>query len=228
MSRKRYYAYNEDIVKYAYGLDKGKIRNIYRHISMFLGKDNKRYQISKVSSGARNREYIGTVEWLKDAGIINVCYCLSIPELPLKGNYNPLNYKIYYKDTGLLVASLDDEAQQDLRQNKNFNTYKGAIYENIMADILAKQGYDLFYYRNEKSTLEMDFFVRDFNSLIPIEVKANDSVSLSLRKLVEKNTYSDIKFGIKFCNKNIGYNGNFYTFPYFCAFMLKKYLIGEF
>lgn len=220
-------AYNEDITKYAKGLDKAKIKNIYNHISVFLAKENKRYQITKVAAGARNREYVGTVDWLNDAGIINVCYCLESPELPLKGNYKPNDYKIYYRDTGLLIASLDEEAQIDLRQNKNFNTYKGAIYENIIADVLVKQGYGLFYYKNEKSTIEMDFFVRDSNSLIPVEVKANDNATISLRNLVEKEKYSDIKYGIKFCNKNIGFNEKFYTFPYFCAFMLKRYLNEE-
>lgn len=220
-------AYNEDITRYAQGLDKAKIKNIYNHISVFLAKENKRYQITKVATGARNREYVGTVDWLNDAGIINVCYCLESPELPLKGNYKPNDYKIYYRDTGLLIASLDEEAQIDLRQNKNFNTYKGAIYENIIADVLVKQGYGLFYYKNEKSTIEMDFFVRDSNSLIPVEVKANDNATVSLRNLIEKEKYSDIKYGIKFCNKNIGFNEKFYTFPYFCAFMLKRYLNEE-
>lgn len=217
-------AYEEDITKYAVGLDKAKVKNIYNHISVFLAKDNKRYQITKVAAGARNREYVGTVDWLKDAGIINVCYCLEKPELPLKGNYKPNDYKIYYRDTGLLIASLDEEAQEDLRQNKNFNTYKGAIYENIIADILVKQGYELFYYKNEKSTLEMDFFVRDAKSLIPVEVKANDNATISLRNLIEKESYEDIRYGIKLCNRNIGFNGKFFTFPYFCSFLLKRYL----
>ncbi|MCQ2579615.1 MAG: ATP-binding protein [Treponemataceae bacterium] len=217
-------AYEEDITKYAVGLDKAKVKNIYNHISVFLAKENKRYQITKVAAGARNREYVGTVDWLKDAGIINVCYCLEKPELPLKGNYKPNDYKIYYRDTGLLIASLDEEAQEDLRQNKNFNTYKGAIYENIIADVLVKQGYELFYYKNEKSTLEMDFFVRDAKSLIPVEVKANDNATISLRNLIEKESYEDIRYGIKLCNRNIGFNGKFFTFPYFCSFLLKRYL----
>lgn len=216
-------AYEDDITKYARGLDKTKIKNIYNHISVFLSKENKRYQITKVAPGARNREYIGTVDWLNDAGIINICYCLEFPELPLKGNYKPNEYKIYWRDTGLLIASLDEEAQVDFRQNKNFNTYKGAIYENIIADSLVKQGYDLYYYKNEKSTLEMDFFVRDFRSLIPVEVKANDNPTVSLRNLIEKEKYPDVQYGIKLCNKNIGFNGKFYTFPYFCSFMLKRY-----
>lgn len=216
--------YEEDITKYAGGLDQGKILNVYRKIPVFLGKKNKKFQITKVKHGARNREYIGTIDWLNNAGIINICYCMEQPELPLKGNYNPDVFKIYYRDTGLLIASLDEEAQEDLRFNKNFNTYKGAIYENIIGETLVKQGYSLFFYRNDKSTVEIDFFVRDTNSLIPIEVKANDNPTKSLNTLICDASYKDIKYGIKFGNKNIGFDGKFYTFPYFLAFFLKRFL----
>lgn len=216
--------YEEDITKYANGLDKGKILDVYRKIPVFLGKDNKKFQISKIRAGARNREYVGVVDWMSNAGIINICYCMAQPELPLKGNYSPDNYKLYFRDTGLLIGSLDEEVQEDLRYNKNFNTYKGAIYENIISDMLVKQGYQLYFYRNDKSTLEMDFFVRDRDSLIPVEVKANDASTASLNALIERDTYEDIKYGIKFANKNIGFNGKFYTFPYFMAFLLKRFL----
>lgn len=216
--------YEEDITKYAGGLDKAKILNIYRKIPVFLGKENKKFQISKVARNARNRDYVGTVDWLINAGIINICYCMEQPELPLKGNYNPDNYKLYFSDTGLLIGSLDEEAQQDLRDNKNFNTYKGAIYENIVADMLVKEGYHLYFYRDDKSSIEMDFFVRDKDSLIPVEVKAADSATPSLNKLITKEKYSDIRYGIKLGDKNIGFNGKFYTFPYFLAFMLKRFL----
>jgi uncharacterized protein len=216
--------YEEDITKYADGLDKGKILNVYRKIPVFLGKDNKKFQISKVASGARTREYAGVMDWLGYAGIVNICYCMSQLELPLGGNYDPDNFKIYFHDTGLLIGSLDEEAQEDLRYNRNFNTYKGAIYENIVGDMLVKQGYPLYFFKNEKSTLEMDFFVRDFESLIPIEVKANDGATASLNKLIDKQTYQDIKYGIKLGQKNIGYNGKFHTFPYFLTFLIKRFL----
>ena len=130
--------YEEDITKYASQTDKAKVLAVYSHISAFLAKENKKFQISKIAKGARNREYIGAVEWLKQAGVVNVCYCLNNAELPLKGNYNPDYYKIYYHDTGLLIASLDEEAQEDMRANKNFGTYKGAIYENIVGEMLRK------------------------------------------------------------------------------------------
>ena len=216
--------YEEDITKYAEGIDQARILDIYRKIPAFLGKTNKKFQISKVRKGARNREYIGTVEWLVNAGIVNICYCMNYPELPLKGNYDPGNYKLYYCDTGLLVGALDDETQYDLRTNQNLNTYKGALYENVVGEILVKQGYSLFFYRNESGTLEMDFFGRDAESLIPVEGKANNSSVHSLNTLVNSSEYPDIKYGIKLAARNIGFNGKFYTIPYFLAFLLKRYL----
>ena len=217
--------YEEDITKYAKEMDKAKIIAVYKHISTFLAKENKKYQISKVAKGARNREYIGAVDWLKEAGVVNVCYCLNNVELPLKGNYIPENYKLYYHDTGLLIASLDEEAQEDLRANKNFGTYKGAIYENVVGEMLRKSGYEqLYFYRHDNPSLEMDFFVRDADSLIPVEVKAKDGATASLNNLIKWDSYPDVRYGIKFGYKNIGWNGSFYTFPYFLAFLLKRFL----
>ena len=219
--------YEEDITKYANGLDQGKILNVYRKIPTFLGNENKKFQISKVEQGARSREYVGTIDWLNNAGIINICYCMEQPELPLGGNYNPDNFRIFFRDTGLLIGSLDEESQEDLRNNKNFNTYKGAIYENIVGDMLVKQGYKLYFYKNVKGTIEMDFFIRDKDSLIPVEVKATDGATVSLNNLITNKKYKDIKYGIKLGYKNIGFNGKFYTFPYFLTFLLKRYLKGK-
>lgn len=224
MQRQIILDYEEDITKYAGGLDKTKILNVYKKVPVFLGNDNKKFQISKIGNGARNREYIGVIDWLKYAGIINVSYCMENASLPLKGNYNPDNYRVYFADTGLLIGCLDDEVQEDLRNNMNLNTYKGALYENIVGDMLVKSGFDLYFYRNDSRKLEIDFMVRDINSLVPIEVKANDNATVSLNNLINSNNYSDIRYGIKLCNKNIGYNGKFYTFPYFLTFLLKRYL----
>ena len=216
--------YEEDITKYAGGLDKTKILNCYRKIPVFLENENKKFQISKIADGARNREYVGIVEWLANAGIVNISYAMEQACLPLKGNYNPDNYRLYFADTGLLIGSLDEEVQDDLRNNENMNTYKGALYENIVSDMLVKAGYDLYFYKDDSKKIEMDFMVRDKNSLIPIEVKANNNSTISLNNLINSNLYKDIKYGIKLCNKNIGFNGKFYTFPYFLTFLLKRYL----
>lgn len=217
--------YEEDITKYAKETDKAKVLAVYSHIPTFLAKENKKFQITKVAKGARNREYIGAVEWLKEAGVINVCYCLNNVELPLKGNYDPDFYKIYYHDTGLLIASLDEEAQDELRVNRNFGTYKGAVYENVVGEMLRKSGYEqLYFYKHDNPAVEMDFFVRDADSLIPVEVKAKDGTTASLNNLIKWDSYPEVKYGIKFGYKNIGWNGSFYTFPYFLAFLLKRFL----
>lgn len=224
MQRQLLNDYKEDIRKYAEGVDQTRILNIFNQIPVQLAKDNKKFQISKVAHGARFKDYRGCVDWLADAGVISLCYCLNCPELPLKGNYDDTKYKIYMKDTGLLVAMLDEEAQVDLRANRNLGVYKGALYENIVAEALTKSGYALYYYKKNDSTLEEDFFVRTAESLIPVEVKATNGRAKSLRTLVTSDKYEDIKCGIKFCEGNIGFNDGIYTFPYFCCFLLKRYL----
>ena len=155
---------------------------------------------------------------------MNICYCLNFPELPLKGNYEKTKYKLYFADSGLLVAMLDEEAQEDLRTNKNLGVYKGALYENIVGEALVKSGCGLYYYKREDSTLEEDFFVRTASELIPVEVKATNGRAKSLRTLISSEKYSDISHGIKLTGGNVGYGDNIYTFPYFCAFLLKRYL----
>ena len=216
--------YEEDITKYVEGLDKTKILNVFRKIPVFLGQDNKKFRISKVAHGARNREYTGVTDWLIDAGIVNISYCLNDLALPLKGNYDSDNYRMYFMDTGLLVASLDEESSKDLRDNKNFNTYKGAIYENIVGDMLKKSGYNLYFYKNEDGTQEVEFLVRDANNLIPIDVKATDGKVKSIKSFIEDKNIKDINFGIKLAEKNIGFENNIYTFPYFLTFLLKRFL----
>ena len=216
--------YEEDITKYVEGLDKTKILNVFRKIPVFLGQDNKKFKISKVAHGARNREYTGVTDWLIDAGIVNISYCLNDLALPLKGNYDSDNYRMYFMDTGLLVASLDEESSKDLRDNKNFNTYKGAIYENIVGDMLKKSGYNLYFYKNEDGTQEVEFFVRDANNLIPIDVKATNEKVKSIKSFIEDKNIKDINFGIKLAEKNIGFENNIYTFPYFLTFLLKRFL----
>ena len=216
--------YREDIQKYAVGLDKTRITNVFDSVPVQLAKENKKFQASKVAGTGRFAEYRGCLDWLNIAGMVLLCHCLSFPELPLKGNYDLNKVKAYYADTGLLIAQLDDEAQVDFRANKNLGIYKGALYESIVAEALTKCGYDLYYYKRENSTLEQDFFVRTTNSLVPVEVKARSGRAKSMRTLISDARYPDISWGIKFHAGNIGQTGNVRTFPYWCAFVLRDYL----
>ncbi len=216
--------YKEDIRKYAQGIDQTRILNVFNSVASQLAKENKKFQISKVESGARFRDYRGCAEWLVDAGIVNICYCLNDLELPLSGNCDTDKFKLYFCDTGLLVSLLDEESQDDLRANKNLGVYKGALYENIVGEALVKSGYKLYYYKRDDGTLEEDFFIRSAINLVPIEVKAKSGRSKSLRALVSSSKYPEIEYGFKLSANNIGCDEKIYTFPYFCAFLLKKFM----
>ncbi len=216
--------YREDIQKYAEGLEKTRILSVFDNIAPQLSMENKKFKLSNVAKGARTREYFGCVEWLINAGIASICHCLNYPTLPLKGNFNESKYKLYFADTGLLIASLEREAAEDLRKNTNLGVYKGALYENLVADALVKDGYDLFYYKRDDSSLEEDFFLRTANNLVPVEVKAGNGVSRSLRNLISMNKYPEIQWGIKLVHGNIGKSDSIITFPYFCSYLLRRFL----
>ena len=216
--------YKGDIRKYADGVEQTRIMAVFDHIAPQLAKENKKFQFSKIAKGARSREYFGCVEWLLDAGVVSICPCLNFPELPLGGNYDESKYKLYIADTGLLIAMLDDEAGEDLRKNRNLGVYKGALYENFAAEALSKSGYELYYYRREDGALEEDFFVRTADELLPVEVKAGNTASRSLRNLISSDHYPAIRRGIKLAHANIGESAAVTTFPYFCAFLLKRCL----
>ena len=217
-------AYKADIRKYSSGLEQTKIISVFEHITPQLAKENKKFQYSSIKTGSKAKDYWGCIEWLRDAGIINICYCMNFPELPLKGNYNPDKFKLYFKDTGILVATLDEEARDNLRINKALGIYKGGLFENIVGEAISKSGGELYYFKRDDGTLEEDFFLRTMTNLVPIEVKARNSKSKSMISLIKNDKYSDINWGIKLCSANIGNSNNVYTFPYFCAFLLKKYL----
>jgi hypothetical protein len=216
--------YKEDIKKYASGVDKTRIMNVFNHIPVQLAKENKKFQLAKVDKNARFRDYRGVIEWLYEAGLINLCYKLNSISLPLKGNYDESFYKIYMKDTGLLVSMLDEDSQLDLRANKNLGVYKGALYENMIAEAFDKSGLELYYYKNEHSTLEIDFLIRSKDDIIAIEVKAKDGRSKSLKEVLNFDKYPEVGKGFKLVDKNIGCNGHLFTFPYFISFLIKDYL----
>ncbi len=217
-------SYIADARKYCEGLDQTRIIEVYKSIPAQLAKENKKFQFSHIRKGARARDFDGCVQWLEDAGIIRRCYCLNSLELPLQGNYQADVYKLYYPDTGLLLASLDEESAEDFRLNRNIHTYKGGLLENIISEAIYKAGKHLYYYKRENSTLELDFVLRTTNSLVPIEVKASNNQAKSLKTTVKSDSYEDVCFGIKLTNGNIGYSDNIYTFPHFCAFLLPRLL----
>ncbi len=222
LQRELFLAYRDDVRKYAEGVDQTRILNVLDHVAQQLAKENKKFQVSKVAKDARFKDYRGCVDWLKDAGVINVCHAMSFPELPIGGNQCEDKFKIYLADSGLLLGQLDAESERDFRANRNLGTYKGGLFENIVGEALAKSGAPLVYYKRGDSTLEMDFFLRDAESLVPVEVKAGSAKAKSLRTLIGSDHYPDITWGIKLVKGNIGFDNSVLTLPQWTAFLLKR------
>ena len=218
--------YENDMKKYVQGLDVAKVVNYYRHITPMLARDNHKFQISRLSHGAKSRDYTGCDEWLKDAGIINIAYNLQDLSLPLKGNEIENDKRVYYADHSLLIASLDEESREDLSLNGNFEIYNGALTESIVSEALVKSGFeDLYFYRSKDMSVELDFVVRRKNMVVPIEVKTNRGRSKSLNKMLDAGMF---EYGIKLTAQNIGFSDRKFTFPYFLAFKVKNFLHDKF
>ena len=219
--------YREDIRKYAEGLDPVRIQAVFDSIPVHLAKESRKFQWSSVSKGATRRDFWGCVEWLEDAGVVNKCRRLDVPELPLGAHLDNDAYKLYLCDSGLLLAMLDKEVQEDVRIRRNLGTWKGGFFEHVVGEAMVKAGMPLAYYKRENSTLEMDFFARSADCMVPVEVKAENRRAKSLRTLIDRDTYKDVRWGVKLVNGNVGYENRVLTLPQWCAFLLPT-IIGKF
>lgn len=208
--------YTDDIAKYAEGAEKTKARACFLSIPKHLAKDYKKFRYSLVEPKATNRKYGGSLMWLYDAGIINFCYNLSEPVLPLEGNARSDAFKVYMRDTGLLMAMLDEGAAEDIIDG-NLGIYKGAVYENIIADILAKNGKKLYYYE-KNSQIEIDFFIRYQKTATAVEVKSAEKATSKSMTAIIKNY--GVKHGIKLSTQNVSGNESVETFPLYMAMFL--------
>jgi hypothetical protein len=209
-------SYKDDIAKYAPGQEKAKAKACFESIPRQLSRDYKKFSYSVVESKAGARKYAGSLQWLNDAHIVNYCFNLSRPALPLEGNVIENTFKVYMADTGLLVAMLEDGAQKAIIDG-NLGIYKGAIYENIVSDIFAKAGKRLYYFERN-SSLEIDFILNIQGSAVGVEVKsASNRKAKSLNSLIQNHGAAH---GIKLSPANVGADGNIETLPLYMAMFL--------
>ena len=210
--------YRDDMVKYAPDKDKPHIRECFNSIPKQLAKDNKKFQYNKVKPGGRSETYLGSLQWLEDAGIICRCYNTDITGLPMEGNAKDNVFKVYVSDIGLLIEMLGSGIRADILQG-NLGGFKGAIFENLMADTLHKKSQNLYYFQKD-SGLELDFLVRMQGECIPLEVKAKSAQAKSVKTVLNHPEKYHIKHVIKFGDYNVGRDGQLLTLPTYMQFLL--------
>ena len=197
-----------------------RINNVFNSIPSQLAKENKKFQFSKIEKKGRTEYYLPSIEWLYDYGLINICYNLQNLELPLEGNKIDNIFKLYFVDSGLFVAMLEKGTAGEIL-NGDLNVYKGAIYENIIADAFSKIGRKLYYYHKD-SGLEIDFVIRYENEACLIEVKSATGKAKSVKTILENYDKYKVKRCIKLGEYNIGEVNNILTIPYYLAFLLSE------
>lgn len=211
-------SYEDDMMKYAPDRDKVRIRKCYRSIPKQLAKENKKFQYSVVERGGRSKDYDSCLSWIEDAGILHHCYNLSIPELPLDGNSEEDTFKVYMADTGLFISMLEDGTQADILQG-NLLGYKGAIFENLVADFFGKMGRKLYYFRKD-SGLEIDFVIKYKGKATLVEVKATNGNAKSMKQVLANPDRYHVEQAIKLADAQVGRNGQVLTLPlYMGAFI---------
>lgn len=213
-------SFEDDMVKYAQSADKSRIRECFESISKQLARDNKKFQFSLIKKTARSNQYVGSLQWLEDTGLIRRCYNLTLPELPLEGNACHDKFKVYMADTGLFIGMLEDGTERDILQGDLFG-YKGAIFENLVADFFIKMKRPLYYFRKD-SGLEIDFIMCYKGEAVLLEVKAKSGNTKSTRTILKHPEKYHVHSAIKLGDYNVGRREQLLTLPLYMGFLLSE------
>lgn len=213
-------SFEDDMVKYAQGADKSRIRECFESIPKQLARDNKKFQFSLIKKTARSNQYVGSLQWLEDTGLIRRCYNLTLPELPLEGNACHDKFKVYMADTGLFVGMLEDGTERDILQGDLFG-YKGAIFENLVADFFIKMKRPLYYFQKDTG-LEVDFVMRYKGEAVLLEVKATSGNTKSTRTILKHPEKYHVYSAIKLGDYNVGRREQLLTLPLYIGFLLTE------
>ena len=213
-------SYEDDMIKYVNQKDKSHILECFQSIPKQLSKENKKFQYSVVKKGSTASKYAGSLQWIEDAGIISRCYNLTATELPLDGNAQDDVFKVYMRDCGLFISMLEDGTQFDVLQG-NLARYKGAIFENLIADMFTKMGRKLYYF-HKNSGLEVDFVIRYKGECTLVEVKASSGNTKSTKTILAHPEKYHVNSAIKLGDYNVGRSGEILTLPLYMAFLLTE------
>ncbi|MBP3891458.1 MAG: ATP-binding protein [Solobacterium sp.] len=196
-----------------------RINRVFDSIPAQLSKENKKFVYAKLEKKGRSENYQAAIQWLYDAGLINICYNLNTIDEPLEGNKIENIFKLYMQDSGLFIAMLEKGSAGKILSGE-MGIYKGAVYENIIADCFSKQNRPLFYFHKD-SGLEIDFVTKENDEVTLIEVKATTGNTKSAKTVLKNKDVYHAKKCIKLSENNIGTSGDMITIPYYLSFMMK-------
>lgn len=209
--------YQDDIAKYANGVQRINARKCYMSIPQQLSKENHKFQYSVVEKKSTARKFESSIDWLVASGMVTLSYNISTIMFPLKAYEKSDQFRVYLSDIGLFTAMFGFQIKQTILDDSLQGNAKGGIYESAIADILYKNGNSLHYYKKDDSTLEIEFLLERNGKIIPIEVKAKKGSSRSLNEVLKNN---DIVKGYKLTSQNTGVIDKKITLPWYISFFI--------
>ena len=209
----------DDIHKYSDQASVAKIESCYRAVPRILSLPNRKFKYSEIEKGGSSRKYIECVEWLNAAHLTSKAECVNAVSVGLPAYVREDWYKLYMSDVGLLMAQYGMLAKRQLLDGSIKGTVKGGIYENIVAGILERNGIPLYYHKNEKGDIEMEFIAETDDGVVPLEVKSTNGATLSLDKILASPS---IPYGFKFTGGNVGFSGKKITLPHYLALFVRS------
>jgi len=210
-------AYDDDIANHAKQVEKAKIRRCYNSLPAQLARENKRFSYAQVEKKTGAKKYGDSVSWLVDSNFVHQCFNVSRADVPLTAYTKQDEFKLYINDTGLLMALNGDLAKQAILSNQMKGDAKGGIYENIVAESLIKKGYQLRYYKTPDDSREIEFVIETEAGIVPIEVKAGNTSTVSLNSFREEY---DPSIAYKLINGNVGFSGVKRSIPHYMIMFL--------
>ena len=210
-------AYDDDIASHAKGAEKVKVRACYDSLPRQLARENKKFKYSEVEKRGNARKFGDSITWLKDSNLVHVCYNVYEPYLPLIANSKNDEFKLYMNDSGLLLAKYGMQTKLAVLSKKISGNAKGGIYENVISEMLIKRGYNLNYFKTQNSSMEIEFIIEKDGEVVPVEVKAGNSSTVSLNHFIETFNPS---IAYKMIDGNIGDSNNKITLPHYMAMFI--------
>ena len=193
-----------------------RIGHIYRSIPSQIGNKSNKFQFTKVHNGARAKNYETAMQWLLSSNLITKISLLKTPQIPPEAFKNDEIFKLYLSDVGILNSVLNINFEQIIL-NREF-IYKGEITENYVEHELRMNFNNIYYWKNN-NTAEIDFIIYNNDGIIPIEVKAGDSIKSKSLNMYMKQ-YKP-KYGIRISSKNFGFAQNIKSVPLYATFLIK-------
>jgi predicted AAA+ superfamily ATPase len=217
--------YSADFSKHISSTDIPKVNLLWNSIPAQLAKEKKKFIYSDVKQGARAREYENALAWLVKSGLVYQVNRVSLPGLPLISYQEREHFKLYLLDIGLLAAKTNLDITTLLAPDTSlFRHFKGALSEQYVLQELKAldESLPVFYWANEKNTSEIDFMIQKWDTVIPLEVKAE--TNLKAKSLTSFMNIHKPHKAIRASLADYKHHGNLYEIPLYLMGSLFRHI----